>query len=232
MKARILIADDEPEQVSGFAQILEQKSYEVIIAQDDLEAWYLLEEFRPNLIILDIRFGFEERMGLDILKKIRQVDKTITIVMLTGLRDDGLDSASYKRDADYFISKSVSTQSLLDLVERCLRRDKPDLIVIDDCLEIDRRNASCSKKLDGIWQKVPLEPKELQVLEELALNPGRVILRERLYDLFFPDAQDPANALNKCIAELRKKLEPNPRDDEPILTKRGVGYSFKYYKRG
>jgi two-component system response regulator RegX3 len=72
-----------------------------------------------------------------------------------------------------------------------------------------------------------LEPKEFEVLRELVLNRGQVITREELYDQFFSDAKDPANALNRCISELRKKLEPDPRNPQYILTIRGVGYMFK-----
>jgi DNA-binding response OmpR family regulator len=227
MKAKILIVDDEPEQVRAFARILKQEGYEVKLAKDDLWALYLYDEFRPDLIILDIGFGYNKRKGIDILKEIREKDKTIPIIMLTGLADDGLDSLSYDKDADYFVSKSVSTESLLALVKRCLRRSKPRLDKIDDRIEMDLGNYRVRVKKDSEWQRVPFEPKEFKVLEKLVLNRGRVITREKLYSQFFPDAEDPANALNRCIHELRKELEPDLRNPQYILTIRGVGYMFK-----
>jgi DNA-binding response OmpR family regulator len=232
MKARILIVDDEPEQVSALARILEQESYEVAIAEDDLWALYYYDEFRPDLIILDIGLGGNERKGLDIVEEIRVLknDKTIPIIMLTGLADVRLPPESIKRDADYFVRKSESTEYHLELVKRYLRRSKPQLVMIDDLIEIDRSSRSVREKTDREWERVHLEPKEFDVLDKLVSNPGRVITREALYDNFFPDSEDPANALNRCIYELRQRLEPDPRNPQYILTKRGVGYYFVDYR--
>ena len=225
MKAKILIVDDVPEQVSALGQILEQNGYTAVIGENDLEAFYLLDTFQPDLIILDIGFGDNERMGIDILKKIRTNDKTIPIIMLTGLDDDGLDSLSYNRDADYFVSKSVSPESLLALVNRCLRRSKPEIEVFDDYLMINRSSMSVKKKQNREGEEVSLEPMEYKILMELIDNCGWVVTREVL-ESFFPDSKNPAATLNRYISELRKKLEPDPGNPRYIFTRRGNGYSF------
>jgi DNA-binding response OmpR family regulator len=230
MEARILIVDDVPEQVSTFARILEQEGFEVVLAEDDLCALYRYDEFCPDLIILDIRFGYEERKGEDILREIRAKDKVIPIIMLTGLSDDGLDALSYNRDADHFVRKSVGTRSLLALVKRCLRRSRPGLEKIDGRLKIDHGNYRVMVEKGGEWHGARLEPKEFEVLEKLVINRGQVVTRERLYEQFFRDTEDPANALNRCISELRKELEPDPRNPQYILTIRGVGYRFEDYR--
>jgi two-component system KDP operon response regulator KdpE len=232
MKAKILVVDDVPEVAESLAQVLEKEGYEVITARDDAEALYYYDEFQPDLIILDIGFGDNERKGLDILEEIRVLknDKTTPIIMLTGLADVRLPPDSYNKDADHFVRKSESTDYLLALVKRCLRRSRPELVVIDDRIEIDRSSRSVKKKTDGEWERVHLEPKEFDVLGKLVSNPGRVITREALYDNFFLDSRDPANALNRCICELRKRLEPDPPNPQYILTKRGVGYYFVDYR--
>lgn len=230
MPCKILIVDDEPEQICALARCLRQEGYEVFIAEDDIEAWYYLDERQPDLVVLDIRFGYEERKGLDILKAIRRKDKKIPVIMLTGLDDDRLDPLSYDLDADQFVSKSMSTKALLARVKRCLRRDKPELEVIDDYIEIDRGNGSVKRRMDGEWQRVPLQPKEFDVLEELVSNVPRVVTRESLYEKFFSNARDAASALNRCISELRRKLEPHPSNPQYILTKRDVGYWFKDFR--
>jgi DNA-binding response OmpR family regulator len=227
MKAKILIVDDEPEQIKAFAQILRQEEYKIAIAEDDLEALYSFDEFRPNLIILDIRFGLDERMGIDILKKVRERDKMIPIIMLTGLDDEGLDSLSYNRDADHFVSKSVSTKSLLDLVRRCLRRSKPEVVLIDDRIEINLSTMTAKAKRDSKWHKIHFQPKEFRILVKLVSNQGRVVTRETLYDEFFSDVEDPAATLNRHISRLRKELELEPHKPQYILTKRGIGYLFR-----
>ena len=230
MQARILIVDDELDGINPFVQILEQKGYDTIIAEDDIEAAYYLAESQPDLVVLDVKFGHEERKGLDILKAIRKKDKAIPIIIFTVLDDDRLDPLSYDLDADHFVSKFTSTETLLALVKRCLRRNKPELEVIGDYIEIDRGNRSVRKKQDDEWQGVHLQPKEYEVLEELVSHVGRVIPREVLYDKFFSDATDPASALNRCISELRRKLEPDSGTHQYILTKRDIGYWFKDYR--
>jgi DNA-binding response OmpR family regulator len=227
MNVIILIVDDKPESICAFAQILEEEGYEAIIAEDELEARYYLDESHPDLVVLDIGFGYEERKGLDILMVIRKRDKTTPIMMLTGLDDDRLDPLSYDLDADQFASKSMSTGALLARVKRFLRRDKPELVVIDDHIEIDRDSRSVKENTDDGWHNVHLQPKEFDVLEYLVTNAGRVIPREVLYEKFFSGATDPANGLNRCIRELRRKLEPDPSKPQYILTIRSVGYRFK-----
>lgn len=232
MKAKILVVDDVPEVAKSLARVLEQQGYKVITAGDDAEALYYYDEFQPDLIILDIRFGYDERMGFDILKEIRvqKNDKTTPIIMLTGLSEDELEPRSFDYGATDFVRKSPSTEALLARVKVRLPCVLRELIRIDDTIEIDGESDSVKAKKNGEWQEVPLEPKEYEILMKLVKNAGRVITREILYDQFFPGAKDPANSLNRCISELRKKLEPDRRNPQYILTKRGVGYWFKHFR--
>jgi len=223
MKARILIVDDEPEQVCPFARILKQEGHEVVIAEDDPEAWYLLDEFRPDLIILDICLGRNERGGFDLLKRIKAKDKAIPIIVLTKLRDEEVELRSLDLKAVGIVRKASSTRVLLAHVRRWL---PSEIIPIDDCIKIDLGAHRVWVKRDGEWQEVHLEPRELELLKKLVSNPGRVITREVLWNLF-PDAEDLDATLNRYISELRTKLEPDPHNPQYILTKRGVGYWFK-----
>jgi len=226
MKAKILIVDDEPEQVSALAQGLEQEGYEVVIAQDELEALYLYDEFQPNLIILDIGFGPDMRKGLDILKKIRERDEQIPVIMLTGLSEDDLELRSFDLKATHFVSKSRPIEAILVRVKARLP-NAPTMK--DEHLEIDLARDSVKVKRDGAWQEVHLEPLEFEVLNKLVSNPGRVMLLEVLERLF-PNAKNPATTVRRYISELRTELEPDPSNPQYILTKRGVGYWFKDYR--
>jgi two-component system response regulator VicR len=228
VKAKILVVDDEPEVANSLAQVLDEEGYEVITAGDDAEALYYYDEFQPDLIILDIGFGFEERMGLDILKEIRVLknDKRTPIIMLTGLSEDELEPRSFEYGATDFVRKSISTKALLARVKARLPLAFREVDVICDHIEIDLAKDSVRVKRDGEWESVHLEPKEFKVLKKLVVNRGRVVTREALENLF-PDAEDPATTVRRYISELRTKLEPDRRNPRFILTKRGVGYEFK-----
>jgi two-component system response regulator VicR len=215
MKAKILIVDDEPEVAESLAQILEEEGYEVITAEDDLWALYYYDEFQPDLIVLDICLGGGERTP---------------IIMLTGLSEAELEALSFDLGATDFARKSIPKEALLRRVKARLPRALRELIVINDHIKIDKSNNSVKVKSNGEWQRVHFEPKEEAVLMKLVNNPGQVITRERLYETFFPDTKDPANALDRCIYELRTRLEPDRHSPQYILTKRGVGYYFVDYR--
>ncbi len=226
MKARILIIDDEPEQISAFARILEGEGYEVVLAEDDVEGLYLLDEFQPDLVILDIGFGHNERKGLDILKKILAKDKTIPVIMLTALNDDELEWKSLDLKAIDFVSKSRPTKALLARVKIRLPSILREVVVTCDHIETDLKNDVVRVRRDGVWHREAFEPKELDILKKLLSNSGWVIKREIL-EKFFPNADNPADTVYRYIRELRKKLEPDPNNPQFILTVRSVGYMFK-----
>ena len=227
MKAKILIVDDKLHTVSALSSILKQDGCEVILVQDAPWALYYHETLHPDLIILDIEFGYEERKGLDILKEIRERrnDTTTPIIMLTGLDEDELEPISFRYGAIDFAKKTSSTEGLLARVKARL----PPLLYADEYLKIDLDTYLVQVKTDDGWQDIHLEPQEFELLRRLIVNPGQVIRREKLNDLFL-DAQDPDNTLNHNISVLRKKLEPDSSSPKYILTERGVGYLFKSYK--
>jgi two-component system response regulator VicR len=231
MKAKILIVDDEPNQIGSFSLILRQEGYEVILVQDALGALYYHETLHPDLIILDIKFGYEERKGLDILKEIRELrnDTTTPIIVLTGLREDELEWISFKYGAIDFARKTSSTESLLARVKARLPPALSQPNEYNGYLKIDLHSYSIQVKRGDGWKDIHLKPQEFELLRRLVVNQGRVITREALYDLF-PDAQDPDNTLNHNISVLRKTLEPDPTNPQYILTKRGIGYLFTRYK--
>lgn len=231
MKAKILIVDDVPDQVSALSLILKQEGCEVVLAQDAPWALHYHNTFHPDLIILDIGFGYEERKGLDILREIRELrnDTTTPMVVLTGLREDELEWISFKYGAIDFARKTSSTESLLARVKARLPSALLQPNEYNGYLKIDLHSYSVQVKTDDGWKDIHLKPQEFELLRRLVVNQGCVVTREALYDLF-PDAQDPDNTLNHNISVLRKTLEPDPAHPRYILTQRGIGYLFMRYK--
>ncbi len=227
MKAKILIVDDEPGQIGAFSLILRQEGYEVVLVQDALGALYYHEILHPDLIILDIGFGYEERKGLDILKEIRELrnDTTTPIIMLTGLSEDELEWMSFKYGAIDFARKTSSTESLLARVEARLPLALMQPNEYNGYLKIDLHSYSVQVKTGDGWKDIHLKPQEFELLRRLVVNQERLVTREALWDLF-SDAEDPDNTLNHNISVLRKKLEPDPSHPQYILTQRGIGYLF------
>ena len=226
MNAKLLLVDDEPAVLAWIKGHLEHEGYDVVTAQNYEEGLYLLEISAPDLIILDIRFEPNDRLGLDLLKHIRHglEDKTTPVIMLTGVSEDELEPLSFDLGATDFVRKSVSPRALLARIRARLQLSG-EIIVVDDQLRIDLTNANIEIKLEKQWDEVHLEPKEWHLLKKHFRNPGRVILRSTLESIFI-DAEDPSRALNTCISKLRNLLETDPRNPRFILTKRGIGYMF------
>jgi DNA-binding response OmpR family regulator len=230
----VLIVDDEPDFRTLLGQQLAEAGYQVEAAEDDLSALYLYDEKHPEAVILDIRFGPDERLGLDILKAIRRDrhDKTTPILMLTSLSApdirEQLEPLSFDLGATDFIPKSIGPRGLLARIRARLPQALHQALVIDDYLEIDTEAGAVRRKINDEWEPVTLEPKEFRILVKLVHNPGRVIERQVLED-FFEDTPEPGRVLNRYISELRRKIEPNPSQPEYILTRRQVGYKFRDY---
>jgi len=184
----ILIVDDEPDFLALLHQQLIEAGYRVETADDDLAALYLYEEAQPDIVILDIRFGPDERLGLDILKAIRRDrgDKRTPILMLTSLSTpdirEQVEPLSFDLGATDFIPKSIGPRGLLARIRARLPRALRQALVIDDYLEIDTEAGAVRRNHQGQWQPVALEPKEFRILVKLVQNKNNT----------------PALLLNRC----------------------------------
>jgi len=231
MGIRVLLVDDELGTLKPLIQHLLGAGYDLRTASDLEGALHLVRTASPDLVILDIRFGRTDRLGLDILKEIRigLGDQTTPVLMLTGAGEDELEPLSFELGATDFVSKSAGTRALLARIRARILRPLSEPILVDERLRIDLAQAEVHVARSGRWQTVRLEPKQAQVLKKLVSNPGRVLRREQLEDLF-DEAEDPARALNTCISRLREILEPDPHDPTYVQTRRGIGYKFRNYR--
>lgn len=234
MQPTILLVDDEPDFLELLGQQLIEAGYRVETAEDDLEALYLFDEHHPDMVILDIRFGPAERLGLDILKAIRRdrEDMATPVLMLTALSSpdirEQVEPLSFNLGATDFVPKSIGPKGLMARIRARLPQTLRNVLVIDNYLEVDTQAQTIQRNHNGRWTPVELEPKEFRILIKLIQNPGRVIERQVLED-FFDDTPQPSRVLNRYISELRRKIEPNPSQPEYIITKRQVGYKFRDY---
>ena len=108
--SRILITDDEEEICSTLAEYLEDKGYEVFQATNGREALRLLKEVRPHLMLLDIRMP--EYDGIEILRKVRQIDNQIGVIMITAFHDVNIAQEALKLGACDFVTKPVDLNYL------------------------------------------------------------------------------------------------------------------------
>jgi DNA-binding response OmpR family regulator len=219
----ILVVDDEPKIVALARDYLEHAGFAVLTAPDGPAAVEAARRNRPDLVVLDL--GLPGLDGLDVTREIRR-DSSLPIVMLTA-RDDEVDKlVGLELGADDYLTKPFSPRELVARVKAVLRRterpDERDLVRAGDVtLDVPRM------RVDVAGRAVELTPTEFGLLATLARQPGRIFTRSQLLDAIHGIAfESYERAIDTHVKNLRRKLEPDPREPRYVLTVHGVGYRF------
>lgn len=224
---KILLVDDEVSIVE-FVQInLERAGYQVISAYDGNEAIQLAKKERPSLVVLDIMLpGLD---GFEVLREIRRFSN-VPVIMLTAKGEDIDKILGLELGADDYITKPFNPRELTARIKAILRRvdkqngdrDDASRIIAGD-LEIELNKREVFVRGDS----VELTPKEFDLLEFLASNPGKVFSRESLLrELWGYDYYGDSKTVDVHVRRLREKVEEEPSKPKYILTVWGVGYKF------
>jgi DNA-binding response OmpR family regulator len=220
----VLVVDDDPKTASLIKLYLARDRYSVRVAHDGQAALALAREKRPGLVILDLMLPHID--GLDVCHILR-AESDVPIIMLTARvgEDDklvGLDSG-----ADDYVTKPFSPRELLARVRAVLRRVGEDpggpsqLAAGDLIVDLVRREVRVAGR------SVHTTPREFAVITELARTPGRAFTRLQLLERAFGyDFDGLERTLDAHVANLRKRIEPDPARPRYILTVQGVGYKL------
>jgi DNA-binding response OmpR family regulator len=224
----ILVVDDEPKIAALARDYLEHAGFAVVTAADGRAALDAVGRSRPDLVVLDL--GLPELDGLDVTRKIRR-DSSLPIVMLTA-RDDEIDKLlGLELGADDYLTKPFSPRELVARVKAVVRRvdagrhpDAGALEIVragDVTLDVPRMRA------DVAGRPIELTPTEFQLLATMLAQPGRIFTRSQLLDAVHGVAfESYERAIDTHIKNIRRKLEPDPREPRYVLTVYGVGYRF------
>jgi two-component system alkaline phosphatase synthesis response regulator PhoP len=224
----ILIVDDEPHIVEILRDYLKQADYRVVTAGDGQTALTLARHERPDLVVLDLMLpgGLD---GLDVCRSLRQDPALadVPIIMLTARVEETDKLIGLELGADDYVTKPFSPREVVARVRAVLRRARshgpPPGIVRAGELAVDLTKRSVT--VGG--QSVSLTPTEFDLLAIMARNPGRPFTRAQLMDLVYDVAYTGYDrAIDSHIKNLRRKIEPDPRQPRYILTVYGVGYKF------
>jgi DNA-binding response OmpR family regulator len=220
----ILVVDDEPSIQNFIRRNLELRAFKVSLANNGLEALALFEQTNFALIILDIMMPHMD--GLEVCRRIRQ-RSTVPIIILTALGEEADKIAALDQGADDYLTKPFGVGELLARIKAVLRRnhwaDQPISVGTQRFgdLEIDFEQRRVWK--DSVLIK--LSPTEFELLQELALHPGKLFTHEALLRrVWGPEYRSESEYLRVYIGRLRRKLENDPSRPGHILTEPGIGY--------
>ena len=233
---KILVVDDEPQIVEVLERYLSDDGFIVVRAHDGAAAVATAEADQPDLIILDLKLPVLS--GLDAFKKIRARAKIPTI-MLTSRVDEIDRIVGLELGADDYVTKPFSPREVVARVHAVLRRVAEPAVVGTASgssqnqrsgqririggLEVDRGEHEA--RVDG--KAIDLTPTEFKLLEVLVENAGRTFTRNQLLDkIKGDDLEIYDRTLDRHVANLRHKVEPEPARPKYILTVFGVGYKM------
>jgi DNA-binding response OmpR family regulator len=225
---KILIVDDEPDVIKVIAMSfrMQQPAWEVLSAQDGLEALDTLEQEHPSAVLLDI--GLPEMNGFEVLKSIR-LFSDVPVIMLT-VRDDELGKVqALELGADDYVTKPFSHLELLARVRAVLRRAQSLPMVHEQpFLSGDIQVDFARREVTVRDQPVALTGTEYRLLYHLVRNAGQVMTHEALLArVWGREYTDELSYLKSYVSRLRNKLEQDPHHPDYILTEYGVGYWFR-----
>ncbi|MDH4218717.1 MAG: response regulator transcription factor [Candidatus Aminicenantes bacterium] len=224
---RILIIEDDVAILRGLKDNLEYESYEVLTATDGEQGYCLIQEKKPDLIILDLMLP--KMSGYELCRKVRKEGITTPILMLTARGEEVDRVLGLDLGADDYVTKPFSVPELLARIRAIIRRvhqsktgDLPsdlrfgDVFIDFKCFE--------ARKDDKV---LDLSRKEFGVLRLLAAREGEVVTRDELLDEVWGYDQYPTTrTVDNHISLLRTKLEDDPSNPHHLITVHGVGYKL------
>ncbi|HEY2557714.1 MAG TPA: response regulator transcription factor [Diaminobutyricibacter sp.] len=225
---KIIVADDDPQMLGALRIILRAHGYEPLVARDGKEALDLVASERPDLLVLDL--GMPRLNGLEVIIAVRGWS-TLPILVVSGRSDAADKVEALDAGADDYVSKPFATDELLARIRALTRRssgsaDAPVIRFADVTVDLGDKVVTIRRGEKS--EPVRLTPTEWQILELLLRNPRRLITqRTMLTELRGPQHMSDTGYLRLYIAQLRKKLEPDPSRPRYILTEPGMGYRFQ-----
>jgi len=222
---RVLIVDDDPQLLRALRINLTARGYHVDLATRGRDALITAGNHPPDLVILDL--GLPDMDGVTVVAGLRGWTHT-PILVLSARHTEEAKIAALDAGADDYITKPFGMGELAARIRAALRRHTTTLpaqpTVHTDAFTIDLTNRQVSTK-DG---PVRLTPTEWHLLEILARNPGRLITqRQLLTEVWGPKYTNETNYLRVHLANLRRKLEPNPAQPRHLITEPGHGYRLQ-----
>jgi two-component system KDP operon response regulator KdpE len=221
---KILVVDDEPPIRKLLRMGLLAQGYEVLDAPNGKAALELLAS-KPDLVILDL--GLPDMDGLELLRRIRQSHEGLPVVVLSSRDDEGGKVAALDLGADDYVTKPFGMAELLARVRVALRRGAPTEAgsVIET---MDFSVDFAGKKVTKEGEPIRLTPTEWHLVEVLARHPGMLVTQRRLLqEVWGPQYEEETNYLRVFMAQIRRKLEPDPSAPRYFITEPGMGYRFE-----
>jgi two-component system KDP operon response regulator KdpE len=219
---RVLVCDDEPQILRALRIVLRDAGFEVVTAQSAREALDAAALRAPDAAIVDLILP--DGNGIDVCRSIREWSE-MPILVLSAVGEEAEKIRALDAGADDYVTKPFAPGELIARLNAALRRagpaEEPALAI--DGLEVDL----AGRRVSRAGEEIHLTPKEFELLRVLARNRGRLLTHRMLLSEVWGHAyEEDTHTLRVHIANLRRKIEPDPQAPRYIRTDPGVGYRF------
>ena len=221
----VLVVDDEPQILRALRINLRVRHYDVQVAASGAEALEVAAKHPPDLVILDL--GLPDLDGVEVIQGLRGWTAA-PIIVLSGRADSNDKVEALDAGADDYVTKPFSMEELLARMRAVGRRqpgpgDAPQVGLGELVVDL------AAKRVFGpSGPDIRLTPTDWHLLEVLLRNPGKLLGQQQLLaEVWGPGYADATGNLRLYMAQLRRKLEPDPARPHWLLTEPGMGYRFQ-----
>jgi two-component system KDP operon response regulator KdpE len=224
---RVLVVDDEPQILRALAINLRARHYEVVTAATGTDALKQAAERPPDLVILDL--GLPDMDGVEVIGGLRGWSSA-PILVLSGRSDSSDKVHALDAGADDYVTKPFGMDELFARMRAVSRRaattdEEPVVTLGHATVDLAARRVRVIDQDRAV--DVRLTPTEWHLLEVLLRNPGKLLSqRQLLAEVWGPGYDNAHGNLRLYMAQLRRKLEPDPARPRYLLNEPGMGYRF------
>ena len=220
--ARVLLVEDDPALVRGLSDTLRSGGFDVEVAPDGQSGLDAALAGRADLILLDVMLP--KVNGYEICRRVREEGLDVPIVMVTAKGQEQDVVLGLNLGADDYVVKPFRAAELMARMRAFLRRrGSQETLVRFGAFSLDLR----SRQLRRENQPVELTAKEFKLLEYFASRPGRALARDTILSAVWGSGIFVSpRSVDRCVATLRAKVEPDVRNPIYIQTLRDIGYRF------
>lgn len=221
--SRVLVIDDERRFAHALGISLQARGYDVDVAESGPAGLDLAARRHPDVVVLDL--GLPGMDGLDVLHELRAWS-TVPVIVLSARGAEATKVDALDAGADDYVTKPFGVNELLARLRAALRRAAPseeDLLVQTPDFVLDLAAKRALREDD----EIRLTPTEWHVVEVLVRNRGKLVThRMLLQEVWGPRYETETHYLRVYLAEIRRKLEPQPSKPRYFVTEPGMGYRF------
>jgi len=221
----VLVVDDEPQIVKALRINLSARGYHVLTAYDRRTALSVAVEGKPDVVVLDL--GLPDIDGVEVIARLRGWS-SMPIIVLSARTDSAAKVEALDAGADDYVTKPFGMDELLARLRAAVRR-KTTLVTAEPIVRTSTFVVDLAvKRVHRDDREVHLTPTEWGLLEILARNPDRLVTQKQLLsEVWGSTYVGETQYLRVYMAQLRRKLEPDPSHPRHLITEPGMGYRFQ-----